>query len=155
QGMLPAPQTPPGPASAAAPQGLLPPQAPQAAPAIPRAPAAPGAAMGGINPAYIAWAQKQARIYSALGMTPPADVVAAAGLPLVGPKAWREAAAQFPYKIGETVAPQIERGNQSRQTQAEKFAFEPHFENGVLVQPATQPGFVAPPSLTGSGVSGL
>ena len=137
--------------------GLLPAQAPQVAQTTSSpAPVPSGAAgMGGINPAYIQWAQRQARVYAALGMTPPADIAAAAGLPLVGPKAGLEAAAQYPYKIGEAVAPQIERGNQTRQTQAQAFAYTPHFENGVMTQPIGLPGFVAPPSLGARSVPGL
>jgi hypothetical protein len=58
------------------------------------APAGGAAAAGGINPAYIEWAQRQARINAALGRTTPAYLNEAGSLPLAGPKKSAEADAQ-------------------------------------------------------------
>ncbi|HEX6840811.1 MAG TPA: hypothetical protein VF113_04755, partial [Stellaceae bacterium] len=104
------PVTPP--IAPAAPQGLLAQAGPQAAPAPPGGllgaqppqmpqptPAATPPGGQQINPAYIQWAQRQARIYAALGRPVPPEIAAASQLPLVGPKAGLEAAAQLPYKI--------------------------------------------------------
>jgi hypothetical protein len=90
--------------AAAPPRGLLAPQATPVAASASPAPATPGAPYAGVaagrtDPAYIAWAQDQVRRYNILGMTPPPDLVAAATLPYVGPKASAEAAAQAPYKF--------------------------------------------------------
>jgi len=45
---------------------------------------------GGINPAYIQWAQQQANARSALGVPVPGYMNEAGGLPFVGPKAYSE-----------------------------------------------------------------
>jgi hypothetical protein len=124
----------------------------------PQRPLASGGATDFNSPAWRAYIQDnqdKARAYTALGITVPPDVAAAAVLPFKGLEAGAVAAATYPYDIGKAVAPQTERGNQTRQTQAEKFAFEPHSENGVMTQPSSLPGFVAPPSLGGRGVPGL
>lgn len=97
-GILPSYGASPPPASAG--NGILPQIAsgappPSPAPASSPGPAmAPGGAIAGagsqLNPAYIAWAQQQARLNAALGRTTPADIATAAGMLLVGPKAAAE-----------------------------------------------------------------
>src|SRR5205085_3527765 len=60
---------------------------------------AAGMVPGGINPAYIQWAQQQANARSAFGVPVPGYMNEAGGLPFVGPQAAAKAEAENASKL--------------------------------------------------------
>jgi hypothetical protein len=114
------------------------------APQVPQGGAFAGSQLGGILPAYIGWAQRQARINSALGRTTPGYVNSAAELPFVGPKAGLEAGGKFPY---DAALKNLEATNALRNALAEKGWV--YGQNGQM---SRIPGF-SQPMLVGPGAS--
>jgi hypothetical protein len=118
---------------------------------------------GGINPAYIQWAQQQANARSAFGVPVPGYMNEAGALPFVGPKAaatanatnqsdlqykpliaGATAAREYPYKVGEAQAGPAERGSQERQTKAFEVGLQPIQQRNEVLKGEYEKNVVEP-----------